>query len=80
MTKQYEKNISRGERNAHSDAESDEGEIKDEKITADDLINELINDETNENDLKLVTDVIMESSKNRKSTQNGDSHRNGSEK
>ncbi|CAG5112041.1 Oidioi.mRNA.OKI2018_I69.chr2.g6299.t1.cds [Oikopleura dioica] len=75
VTKQYEKNISRGERNAHSDAESDEGEIKDEKITADDLINELINDETNENDLKLVTDVIMESSKNRKSTQNGDSHR-----
>ena len=77
VTKQYEKNIKRGEANALSDGESDEGEIKeDEKITADDLINELINDETNETDLKLVTDVIMESSKNRKSTtKNGDSHR-----
>jgi hypothetical protein len=75
-TKKYEKNIKRGEKNALSDGESDEGEIKDEKITADDLINELINDETNETDLKLVTDVIMESSKNRKSTtKNGDSHR-----
>ena len=75
VTKQYEKNIRRGEANALSD--EDEGEIKgDEKITADDLINELINDETNETDLKLVTDVIMESSKNRKSTtKNGDSHR-----
>ena len=75
VTKQYEKNIRRGEVNALSD--EDEGEIKgDEKITADDLINELINDETNETDLKLVTDVIMESSKNRKSTtKNGDSHR-----
>lgn len=77
VTKQYEKNIRRGENNALSDGDSDEGEIKgDEKITADDLINELINDETNETDLKLVTDVIMESSKNRKSTtKNGDSHR-----
>ena len=77
VTKQYEKNIRRGESNAMSDGDSDEGEIKgDEKITADDLINELINDETNETDLKLVTDVIMESSKNRKSTtKNGDSHR-----